>query len=108
MAGFATPILPSTDKTSKWLPKIGKRTRALMDSLPSNEFNTDAKKILVNETYRILSSCHNPSDMASESTTGLIVGKVQSGKTTSFKTLSMMAMDNGFNLFIYLQEELII
>ena len=100
MAGFATPILPPTDKTSKWSPKVGKRSRALMESLPASEFNSDAKKILINETYRILSSCHNPSDMESESTTGLIVGNVQSGKTTSFKALSMMAMDNGFNLFI--------
>ena len=70
--------------------------------MSSLEFSASAKDILLNETYRILSSCHNPSNPNSNRTTGLIVGKVQSGKTTSFKTLTMMAMDNGFNLIILL------
>jgi hypothetical protein len=102
MTGIAIPVLPPTDETSIWVPKIGKRTRSFLDSLPPSDFPRQTKATLIDETYRILSSCHNPNDQESNRTTGLVVGRVQSGKTTSFKTLSMMAMDNNFDLIILL------
>lgn len=102
MSGIVTPVLPPTDKTSKWIPRVGKSSKALINSLSEDEFSSKAKENLLNETYRILSSCHNPKETNEVSTTGLVVGRVQSGKTTSFKALTMMGMDNGFNLFILL------
>ena len=102
MTGIAIPVLPQTDETSKWTPKIGKRTRSFIDSLAPSAFPSKTKKTLLDETYRILSSCHDPNDQGRNPTIGLVVGKVQSGKTTSFKTLSMMVMDNNFDLIILL------
>ena len=102
MPGIVTPVLPPTDKTSKWTPGVGRRSKALINSLSEDEFSVKAKNNLIDETYRILSSCHNPKKNEKVSTTGLVVGRVQSGKTTSFKALTMMGMDNGFNLFILL------
>ena len=102
MPGFVTPTIPDTDKTSKWVPRIGKRSNFLLNSLPSSEFPKKAKQNLTEETYRILSSCHDPKKEGENNSVGLVVGRVQSGKTTSFKTLTMMGMDNGFSLFILL------
>lgn len=102
MAGIVAPILPARDKTSKWTPKVGRRTRSFIDSLASGDFPRKTKDTLIDETYRILSSCNDPNNEASNRTTGLIVGRVQSGKTTSFKALSMMAFDNNFELIILL------
>ena len=102
MTGIVVPVLPQTDETSKWTPKIGKRTRSFVDSLAPVAFPRKTKETLIDETYRILSSCHNPNKQESNKTTGLVVGRVQSGKTTSFKALSMMAMDNNFDLIILL------
>jgi len=101
MTGFVTPALNAKlDKTSKWKPKISKYTNQFLNSLNIDEFPPKAKDKLFEETFRILSSCHDPSSTNLESTTGLVVGRVQSGKTTSFKTLSMLAVDNNFKLII--------
>ena len=100
MVGILEPSSPKKDATSKWRPRLGENSRSFIESLPNKKFSDKAKQKLTNETYLILSSCHNPSKEDPTPTTGLVVGRVQSGKTTSFKALTMMAMDNGFEFFI--------
>lgn len=51
---------------------------------------------------QILSCCNPPWAQADTKKVGLVVGKVQSGKTTSFTTLSAAASDNGYRLIIHL------
>ena len=66
-----------------------------------------AKKDIENirdETKFILSNCGNPNidNKTNFDHTGLVVGKIQSGKTSSMEALSAMAKDNGYKLIIVL------
>lgn len=100
MTGILTPVISKTDRTSRWVPKIGSLSNLHFNSLPANQFGFSAKKNLIKETYLILSSCHEPKKKEFKESIGLVVGRVQSGKTTSFKSLVTMGIDNGFELFI--------
>ncbi len=51
---------------------------------------------------RILSLCDSPRGEEDFATRGLVLGYVQSGKTTNFGAVMAKAGDNGFNLFIVL------
>jgi hypothetical protein len=51
---------------------------------------------------RILSLCDSPGGEEDYATRGLVLGYVQSGKTTNFGAVMAKAGDNGFNLFIVL------
>ncbi len=101
MPGRVTPIpTGNVDKTSKWTPEIGDNFSSFLKDLPSSNFSNEVKAKIKKETRLILSSCHDPRISEKLSSTGLVVGRVQSGKTTSFKALTSIAVDNGFNLFI--------
>ena len=54
---------------------------------------------LADEATTILGKCLPPRGTA-ESTTGLVLGYVQSGKTMSFTTVAALARDNGFPMVI--------
>lgn len=56
---------------------------------------------LKNETVSVLSHCTDPNSDVPQTTTNLVVGYVQSGKTMSFTLLSALASDNGFRIIIY-------
>ena len=73
------------------------------------------KKLLVSEkkgaivpqmdadTYKILDSCYNPSDMTQEwDRRGLVYGHVQSGKTANYIGLINRALDSGYQIVIVL------
>lgn len=82
-----------------WNPIIGETTeRLLSKQLGDNE---EAKKTLKSESYEILKLCGDPSE-ESFSSTGLIVGYIQSGKTFSFTTVTALAKDNNYKLIIIL------
>lgn len=49
-----------------------------------------------------LGLCPDPADCTSRKETGLVIGKVQSGKTSSFIALTALAFDNGYNLVVVL------
>lgn len=92
-------ILNSNDK-EKFKPVIGDRTTELVSRL-KNKLDEDELNSLLSETSDILSHCTNPNLDESQSTTNLVFGYVQSGKTMSFTTLSAMANDNGFKIIVY-------
>jgi len=80
-----------------WLPKLG------------IEFNRFAARLskphqerLANETFRILSACIDPSEAITNprKNAGLVLGYVQSGKTSSFTAATALAHDNGFKLIV--------
>ena len=76
----------------------GSRTRDLISRL--TKLDSDERDNLINETIDILSQCVNPVN-TTDSTTGIAIGYVQSGKTMSFTTLTALALDNGFRIVIY-------
>ena len=77
---------------------IGERTIDLLNRF--NKLDEEEVDILLKETTSILSQCVNPVDTIG-STTGIVIGYVQSGKTMSFTTLTALALDNGFRVVIY-------
>jgi hypothetical protein len=84
-----------------WEPTEGIETRRFV-AQKSNGIAPEALSGVVFEAQQILGRCVNPVSSASEvsSSTGLVVGYVQSGKTLSFTTLCALAHDNGFGLVI--------
>ena len=78
--------------------QIGERATDLLNriNIPQDEL-----EILKNETVSVLKNCTNPKSDLPQTTTNLVVGYVQSGKTMSFTLLSALASDNGFRLIIY-------
>ena len=89
------PLPASTLPT--WQPIFGREFHRYIARLPA-----DQQSRLTRETDRILSTCVDPSKVISEPriNAGLILGYVQSGKTSSFTAASALAHDNGFDLVI--------
>ena len=85
-------VLPAAPRAANWTPMPGPEARGL--SLPSG-----AQDQILNEAQRILSLCVTPTARATTQT-GLVVGYVQSGKTTGFTTLAALARDNGYRMII--------
>ena len=85
-----------------WNPKEGEIFQSIISSLSDKDFSEQAKQNLINETKGILGKCINPEILEPQRNTGLAIGHVQSGKTTSFKSLIGLALDNNFHLVIVL------
>ena len=83
-----------------WLPKEKEFYKSFIKNLEN--FDEKSKKILTEETKSILGKCISPNTTTKSKNTGLVIGYVQSGKTTSFNALTMLALDNGFKLVIVL------
>ena len=49
---------------------------------------------------RILSQCPNPNEENSLAETGIVIGKVQSGKTSNFISVLSLAFDNGYEIAV--------
>lgn len=81
---------------SLWLPMRGAEVRDLLAHL---NLDRESSERLAAEATNILSKCLPP-EAAAESTTGLVLGYVQSGKTMSFTTVAALARDNSFPMVI--------
>lgn len=79
-------IGPESDRLDKFL----KDDKDLSDSARDKIFATSAK---------ILSQCPDPNKKVG-SKAGLVIGKVQSGKTSQFISLISLAIDNGYRIII--------
>ena len=98
-------IVPKTKKKfpQKWVPEEGYYFKSFIDSLPSDGFDEEAKKILRQESMNILGNCLEPENVTDAfNTTGSVIGYVQSGKTASFMAVTSAALDNGYNFVIVL------
>ncbi|MBR3410578.1 MAG: hypothetical protein IKG94_07390 [Candidatus Methanomethylophilaceae archaeon] len=65
-------------------------------------YPADAVDRIFDNAAAILSRCPGVGDRACEPAVGIMIGKVQSGKTSNFIGLSALAMDNGYPLIIVL------
>jgi hypothetical protein len=82
----------------QWQPAIGQETEDIIEYF-RNKLEPVEQERLRDSTTRILNHCVAPTGPPA-TTTGLVVGYVQSGKTMSFTTVSAMAADNGYPLII--------
>ena len=67
-----------------------------------NKIPSEALEYQENKAKEILSCCVPRNAMDGTKKVGLVVGKVQSGKTTSFTYLTSLAADNGYKIIIHL------
>ena len=88
-------------KSKKWDPnQEGQRFKEFLTIKKKEDDSLDENKIS-DQSAKILSQCMNPSSKTDKfSSTGLIIGQVQSGKTLSMTAVSAMAQDNGYGLVI--------
>ena len=90
---------------SKWVPIQDGFffQKHLNDNL--SRFTETDKKNYIEDTVEILSRSINPSkpkDKIGLSSTGMVIGYIQSGKTASMEGLISLAKDNGFQIIILL------
>ena len=79
-----------------WLPSVGDETLSFLDGLPE-----EARSRIQHEARDILSRSVDP-DGDPATRAGLVVGYVQSGKTTSMIAAAAMGRDNGFGLVVFI------
>jgi len=89
-------ILRDQDQLARWTPMEGEETFNLLDHL---KFPEKDRETLKNEAVAVLAQCIPPTSPSGKET-GLVIGYIQSGKTTSFTTVAALARDNGYRLII--------
>lgn len=89
-------IRPGQAAQGLWTPAVGAETHGLLRTLLIPD---DSRIRVRDEALSVLARCVPPGPPP-RSTTGLVVGYVQSGKTMSFTTVAALARDNNFQLII--------
>ena len=95
--GAAEPWYPGPTARDQYWPAL----RDHLANHPTKPWSTDDVDGLDKASSVVLASCRSPWDPNS-SGRGLVVGYVQSGKTTNFTAVMAKAADAGFRLFIVL------
>ena len=75
-----------------WAPQPGPELKRFLDRKPAIAAR------LEEEALRVLGACVQPGEQ--KQTAGLVLGYVQSGKTSSFTAVAALAHDNGYKLVI--------
>ena len=87
---------------AKWQPYQGEEIDGLIKFKgfvdATGNINSTGERI-IDETFRIMEMCGNPNTPTSNDT-GLVIGYVQSGKTLSFTSLTVLANDNHYQIII--------
>jgi hypothetical protein len=95
-------IIEEYDETWE-IETSGGFTQTVSDSLREDGFSEAAIDELVRKNgVEILGQCPNPKSPTNIIKTGIIIGKVQSGKTSNFIMLSALAFDNDYDIVIIL------
>ena len=68
----------------------------------ADDMSAEAIDSVFSNAVRILSHCPNPNVQEELSETGIVIGKVQSGKTSNFISVLALAFDNGYDIAIVL------
>lgn len=76
--------------------------RKVEQQMLSDDMAQDSIDSIFLNAVRILSHCPNPSLDNEVSETGIVIGKVQSGKTSNFISVLALAFDNGYDIAIVL------
>ncbi len=93
------------NNNKRWTPfREGLVFREFISTWQEGDYEVDNELIkkVSDEAAAILSKCINPNlkDIDKNSSTGLVIGQVQSGKTLSMTAVTSMAKDNGFGIVI--------
>ena len=92
-------IVPTRSPLARWDPIVGEETLSLLRNLRLPNDDGSARQRLLEEAVAPLSRCLPPTDPDGRET-GLVIGYVQSGKTTNFTAVTALSKDNGYGLVI--------
>ena len=84
MTETVVDVVIEHDPGARWEPVVGEETQAFLAGLRLPVADTEGRRRLLTEAWSVLARCAPPS--VDERETGLVIGYVQSGKTTSFTT----------------------
>ncbi|PAK47925.1 Z1 domain-containing protein [Paenibacillus sp. 7541] len=76
--------------------------KKMTEQLIKDEIPLNAIDKIFQNSINILSNCPDPKDETPSSKTGIVIGKVQSGKTSNFISLMALAFDNYYDIIVVL------
>lgn len=86
-----------------WMVNIdGRYSNIIKDYLISDGIPEESTNQILQNAAKILGYCPNPDDDSVCQRTGIVIGKVQSGKTSNFISLTALAFDNGYDIVVVL------
>ena len=96
-------VITSTNNQNIWsIQADGYYRRNVERQMLKDDMSQDAVDNVFNNAARILQHCPNPYAVENNSKTGIVIGKVQSGKTSNFISVLSLAFDNNYNVAIVL------
>lgn len=82
-----------------WIIEMdGRFINVIRDSLSNDGMPEEGVSQTINNAAEILGYCPDTTCLESSKKTGIVIGKVQSGKTSNFIALTALAFDNGYNV----------
>lgn len=76
--------------------------KSVENRMLADDMTEEAIDSIFNNAARILGRCPNPNIQEEVAETGIVIGKVQSGKTSNFISVLALAFDNGYDIAIVL------
>lgn len=90
-------------KDETWSVSLdGRYMTAVQNYLEADGIPAEGVTKIVDNAARTLSYCPDPSKDDVCQKTGIVIGKVQSGKTSNFISITALAFDNGYNVVVVL------
>lgn len=75
----------------------GRYATSIKNYLIADGIPEEGATTIINNAAKVLSFCPDPSSDKEKRLTGIVIGKVQSGKTSNFISLTALAFDNGYS-----------
>ncbi len=83
---------------STWMIDVsGYHTTGIRDYLIGDGIPDTGADMIISNAAKVLGYCPDPSSTEEKNLTGIVIGKVQSGKTSNFIALTALAFDNGYS-----------
>lgn len=93
----------NTPDTDTWAVSLdGRYISAVQNYLETDGIPTEGVTEIVTNAAKTLSYCPAPEGAGICQKTGLVIGKVQSGKTSNFISITALAFDNNYDIVIVL------
>lgn len=92
-----------TDNNPSWEIKTdGRYATAIYNYLIEDGIPDEGASKIIQNAAKVLGYCPNSKTSEPVSSTGIVIGKVQSGKTSNFIALTALAFDNGYDHIVVL------
>lgn len=91
------------DAVMPWSIRVdGFFRKSVENRMLADDMTEEAINSIFNNAVRIIGRCPNPNIQEQVAETGIVIGKVQSGKTSNFISVLALAFDNGYDIAIVL------